>query len=91
LLATIRLFVHPAAQATNYLGFMRAPFLEGGSNRIGEVNATVKPGGDPVGVTVAGRITATPGVYPFSISIEATQSAGEDPQRLAEGVRVIVK
>ena len=72
-LATVHLLVHAAAQPTSYLGFMRAPFFGGEPERkLGEVNATVQPGDEPIGKTVVGRVTSTPGTYTLTISVDAT-------------------
>jgi hypothetical protein len=90
--AKVVVAVHAAAEPTNYLGFMRAPFLEGaGGGNIGEVNVTVKPGDRPAGVTVTGRVTPTPGVYPFNISINATQPDMSVPELVEQDATVVVK
>ena len=89
---TIRLYVHGAAQPTSYLGFMRAPFVEGSEGRnVGEVNASVEPGSRPVGTTVIGRVTSTPGSYTLLISVDATQPGATTPEHLSQEVPVIVK
>ena len=91
-LATVRLLVHAAAQPTSYLGFMRAPFFGGEPERkLGEVNATVQPGEEPVGKTVVGRVTSTPGTYTLTISVDATQPVASVPVHISEEVPVVVK
>src|SRR5262245_57320067 len=63
-LATVQVLAHAAAQPTSYLGFTRATFLEGDTDRkLGELNVTVEPDSRPVGATVIGRVTSKPGSY----------------------------
>jgi hypothetical protein len=91
-LATLRLFVHPSVEPTSYLGFMRVPFVDGAPDRkLGEVNATVPPGGRPVGTTVTGRVTTKPGSYGLTVSVDAIQPDMAAPQRIAHEIPVIVK
>jgi hypothetical protein len=91
-LATVHLFFHAAAQPTSYLGFMRAPFIEGsGQYKGGEVSATVDPGSQPVATTVSGLVTSKPGAYALTISVDATQEREATPQRIAQEIPVTVK
>lgn len=90
-LATLHLLVHPAAQETSYVGFMRVPFFDGADQNIGKVNATVPPGSQPVGATVIGRVTSKPGSYALAISVDATQPGMATPLRIAQEVPVTVK
>jgi hypothetical protein len=91
-LATVRLFVHAAAQPTSYLGFMRVPFFGSDLDRkLGEVNTTVNPGSRPIGTTVIGRVASKPGNYTLSISIDAKQTSAPDPVHLSQDVSVVVK
>lgn len=91
-LATVRLFVHAAAQPTSYLGFMRVPFFGSDLDRkLGEVNTTVNPGSRPIGTTVIGRVASKPGNYTLSISVDATQTSGPNPVHLSQDVSVVVK
>jgi hypothetical protein len=91
-LATVRLFVHAAAQPTSYLGFMRAPFFGTDAGRkLGEVNTTVKPGSRPVSTNVIGRVTSQPGTYTLTISVDATQPGAPNPVHFSEEVPVVVK
>lgn len=91
-LATVRLFVHAAAQPTSYLGFMRVPcFGTDVDRKLGEVNTTVKPDSRPVGTTVFGRVTSQPGTYPLTISVDATQPGAPNPVHLFEEVPVTVR
>ena len=91
-LATVRLFVHAAAQPTSYLGFMRVPLFGTDVDRkLGEVNTTVKPGSRPVGTTVFGRLTTQPKTYTLTISVEATQPGAPNPVHLFEDVPVMVQ
>ena len=89
-LATVRLFVHAAAQPTSYLGFMRVPLFgtDDVDRKLGEVNTTVKPGSRPVGTTLFGRVRAQPGTYTLTISVEATQPGAANPVHLFEEVPV---
>jgi hypothetical protein len=91
-LAAVHLFVHAAAQPTSYVGFMRAPFLEGeGGRKLGEINATVRPGSRPAGTLVVARVSAKPGSYTLSLSVDATQAGEPNPVHIAEKIAVIVK
>ena len=91
-LVTVHLFVHAAEQPTSYLGFMRAPFLEGEVDRkLAEVSTTVTPGSRPVGTTVSGRVTSKPGAYSLTISVDATQPSAPSPMRISHEVPVVVK
>lgn len=91
-LATVHLFVHAAAQPTSYVGFMRASFFEGESDRkLGEVNASVEPGSRPVGTTVIGRVTSKPGSYALTISVDAAQPGTPNPINTSQEVPVVVK
>jgi hypothetical protein len=92
MLATVHVLAHAAARRTSYLGFTRASFWEGESNRqLGELNVTVQPGSRPVGGTVIGRVTSKPGSYALTISIDATQPGETVPVRLSEHIAVLVK
>jgi hypothetical protein len=87
-LAAVYLLAHAAAQPTNYLGFIRASFFEGESERkLGEFNVTVEPGTRPVGATVVGLVTSKPGSYALTISIDATQEA---PRLISQEVPIVV-
>jgi hypothetical protein len=91
-LATVRLFVHAAAQPTSYLGFMRVSLFGTDVNRkLGEVNTTVEPGSRPVGTTVFGRVTTQPGTHTLTISIDAMQPGAPNPVHLLEEVPVMVQ
>ena len=91
-LATIRLFVHAAAQPTSYLGFMGVPLFGSDVDRkLGEVNTTVKPGSRPVGTTVFGRLTTQPRTYTLTISVEATQPGRRIPFTYSKDVPVMVQ
>jgi hypothetical protein len=92
MLATIHLLAHAAAQTTNYLGFTRATFLQGETDRkLGELNVTVDPGSRPVGATVIGRVTSTPGSYELLISVDAKEIGSSTPQQIVERVPVVVE
>jgi len=91
-LATVRLFLHAAAQTTSYLGLMRVTFIGSDAERkLSEVNATVTPDSRPVATTVLGQVVSKPGSYTLSISIDATQPGAPNPVRLSEEVPVVVK
>jgi hypothetical protein len=91
-MATLHLLVYAAAQPTNYLGFMRAPFFGGEAERkVGEVNATVEPGGHSVRTTVIGRVTPTPGTYNLTISVDAQPHGAPDSLPISQEVTVLVK
>jgi hypothetical protein len=91
-MATARLYLHAAANETNYLGFMRAPFIRGlRQEKAGEISATVRPGSKPIASTVLGLVTSEAGDYTFSVSVEALQPGLSTPQRIAEDVPVLVK
>lgn len=91
-LATVYLLVHAAEQPTNYLGFMLAPFFGGEAERkLGEINTTVQPGDEPVGRTVVGRVTSTPGTYTLTISVDATQPGAPNPAHISEKVPVVLR
>jgi hypothetical protein len=91
-LATVQVLAHAAAQSTSYLGFMRAPFLEGDPDqKIGEINATVEPDSRSVGKTVIGRVTSRPGSYALTFSIDATQPGAPTPVHIGEQVLVVVR
>ena len=92
MVTTVHLYLHAAAQPTNYLGFMRLPFMEGSEHRqSGEISATVSSGNQPVAATVSGSVTSTPGSYTFRISVDATQPGRTTPQRIAQEVPVTVR
>ena len=91
-LATVHVLVHAAAQTTSYLGFIRAPFIEGDlARKIGEITATVEPGSEPAAKTVVGQITSRPGSYALIISIDAEQPGTANPVRISEEIPVLVK
>jgi hypothetical protein len=91
-LATVHLLLHPAAQPTNYLGFMRVPFIEGTDQQQGsDVSGTVRPGSRPVHATVAGFVTSKPGLYTFSVSVDAMQPGETEAQHFGQQVPVTVK
>jgi hypothetical protein len=91
-LATVRLFAHPAAHPTSYLGFFRAPFIQRETDlRLGEINTTVEPEARPVGATVVGQVTSNPAASTLSISVDATQFGALNPLRFRQDVPVIVK
>jgi hypothetical protein len=91
-LATVHLALHPAAQPTNYLGFIRVPFIEGADPQQGsDVSGTVRPGSRPVRATVAGFVTSKPGLYTFSVSVDAMQPGMTEAQHISEQVPVTVR
>jgi len=90
-LATVHVLLHAAAQPTTYLGFVRAPFLEGEAERKpSEISATLKPGERPVGTTILGRVTK-PGSYTLRILVDATQPGAPSPVAIGERIEVTVK
>lgn len=91
-LSTVHVLVHAAARTTSYLGFMRAPFIEGDLDRkIGEINATVEPGDRPGAKTVVGQVTPRPGSYALTISIDAEHPGAANPVRISEEIPVLVR
>jgi hypothetical protein len=91
-LTTVQLFLHAAAQPTTYKGVMRVPFIAGSGQKAGgEVNDSVPPGSQPVGMTVSGLVTSKPGRYALTISLDATQAGTATPQRIAQETPVTVK
>ena len=87
--STVRLFLHPAASDTNYLGLMTTPFVERQS-RNREISITVPRGSQPVLSMVSGRVTMKPGVYTLSITLDATQSGAPAPVRITQQIPVTV-
>jgi hypothetical protein len=91
-LATVRVYLHAAAKPTSYLGTGRAPFISGADQpRAGEVNATVEPGSEPVGITVNGIVTRNPGRYALTIALDATQQGSPQSMRIDQDVPVTVR
>ena len=90
--ASVHLAVHPAAEPTSYLGFMRLSFFQGNDTRkVGEVNTTVQPGSRPVHAMITGQVTSKPGTYTLVISVDATQPGLPAPKHLPEEVKVTVR
>jgi len=82
---------HAAAQPTTYLGFVRAPFLEGETERKpAEISVTLAPGSRPVGTTILGRV-ATPGSYTLTILMDATQPGDPFPTAIGQKIDVTVR
>jgi hypothetical protein len=91
-LVTVHLSLYPAARPTNYLGFMRVPFIEGADQQQGsDVSGTVRSDSRPVRATVAGFVTSTPGLYTFSVSVDAMQPAMTEAQHISQQVPVTVR
>lgn len=90
--ATVRLFLHAARRQTRYLGVMRVPFIEGAERLAGrEVSATVPPDSQPVGASVSGPVTPTPGEYMFRVSLDAQEDGTAMAQRIEDEVPVSVR
>lgn len=90
-LATIRVYLHAAARETRYLGTVDVPFVAGaGTGSLDEINMSVPSNSSPVGATINGLVTDTPGTYAFSFAIDALQAGVSEPVRLARSVPVTV-
>jgi hypothetical protein len=90
-LATVHVLAHAAARPTTYLGFVRAPFLEGDADRRpAEISVTLAPGSRPVGTTILGRVT-TPGSSTLTILMEATQPGDAFPAAIGQKIDVTIK
>jgi hypothetical protein len=87
--ATLRLFLHAAAVETSYLGLMTTPLLEA-APKDREVSITVPRDSRPVQSMVAGKVTAKPGAYAFTIALDATQPGAPVPVRITEQIPVVV-
>jgi hypothetical protein len=87
-MVTVHVYLHAAAAQTNYVGFMRATFMESGRGKTGEINASVPPASRPVGSTTVGFVTSKPGDYTLTIAIDAFQGGTQTPQRIAVDLRV---
>ena len=91
-LAVAHLSVHAAAQPTNYLGFMRASFFRGASDRkSGEINTAIGPGGRAVGAMVLAAVVPTRGNYTLSIVMDALPQGAANAVNLSQEVPVVVK
>jgi len=88
---TVHLFLHAAALQTSYLGVVRTPFLENaGTLANREVSMTVPHGSRPVGVSLTGRVTSTPGEYTFAIALDASQPGESASIRISQDIAVTV-
>ena len=90
-LTTVHVFLHAAAQQTNYLGVVGAPFVQGGRVESRDISATVPVGSRPVGSTLSGRVTSKAGSYTLSISVDANQPGIAALHRISERIPVAVK
>jgi hypothetical protein len=87
----VHVLLHSVATEAQYLGVVRAPFIEGGTLRgVGEINVTVRPNGDPVNATTSSGVTKEPGQYTLSIALDAIQE-GQPPVRIVQDIPVLVK
>ena len=90
-LAVAYLTVHAAAQATSYLGFMRASFFEGeGDRKLSEINVIVEPDRHPIGASVLGQVYSKGGSYTLAIAVDAFL-AGATLINLGQEVPVVVR
>jgi hypothetical protein len=85
---TVQLYLHAASTQTSYLGLMETPFVDGVKDR--EVSITVPRGSQPVSSLLSGRAVETPGTYPLSIALDATQEGVEVPIRITQQVPIVV-
>jgi hypothetical protein len=84
----VQLHLHAASTHTNYLGVMETPFVDGVKTR--EISQTVPRGSQPVSSLLSGRVVDTPGTYPLTISLDATQAGVDTPIRITQQVPVVV-
>lgn len=91
-LATVHLYLHAARQPTSYLGVMQVPFIDGAARlEDREVSATVPPGSQPVGTTLAGPVTSKPGEYTFKVLLDANEAGMTGSERIEVQAPVSVK
>lgn len=88
---TIHVYLHATDELTNYVGTMTTPFLTGSkvlSTR--DVSASVPKGSRPVGSTVSGVVTSSPGSYRFGISLDAVEVGSRTAVRIVQEADVVV-
>ena len=85
---TVHLHFHAASSQTSYLGLIQTPFVDGVEER--EISITVPRGSQPVSSLLSGRAIETPGTYPLSIALDATQEGADAPVRITQQIPVVV-
>jgi hypothetical protein len=90
MLALVGLRLHPLDRATNYVGTVQAPFVEGIAG-LDEVSVAVGEGGSPVNRTILGRVTRQPGAYTMTFTIDAVVKGSAVPVRIHEEIPVTVR
>ena len=72
--AILQVQLHGAKADTKYLGLIKAPFIGGGSDRhVGEVTTDVAAGSKRGGRPIIGQLTARPGDYRLTMTLDAVQ------------------
>jgi len=72
--AILQVQLHGAKADTKYLGLIKAPFIGGGSDRhVGEVSTDVAAGSKRGGRPIIGQLTARPGDYRLTMTLDAIQ------------------
>ena len=89
-LALVGLHLHPVSSPVNYVGTVRAPFIDGITG-LDEVSVQVAPGARPVNRTILGRVTRQPGSYTITLNIDAFVKGSNAPVRLQQDVPVTVR
>ena len=89
----VSVYLHPVADAkTTYQGAFFAEFIAttaiSGYER--QVDVAIEPGRKPTGLSVAGRLTSTPGRYFFRMSLLAEVPMHGDPHQLDQTIPVDV-
>lgn len=91
-IATMHLYLHPAATEIAYQGSVIVGFMSDGveTSHVVEVNHVVSPGSNPVNASATGPVTDKAGIYKLQITLKATP-AGQPASPIQEEVTVAVK
>ena len=89
-LALVEVHLPPVDRHANYVGTVRAPFIEGISD-LGELSVAVPPKARPVSRTILGRVTRQPGSYTMTLSLDAFVQGSAAPVRLHVEIPVTVR
>ena len=87
--ADVHLYYHPAAAETKYDGSIQIGFFS--SPLELKPTFTVKPDASPENQGIVGIVSDKPGIYRFTIGIDATPTQGGAARQIREQVQVTVR
>lgn len=89
-LATVHVYLHPAAEDTKYTGTLQVGFFDAAPETYeSKIDSTVSAGDGPRSVSVSDIVTQRPGEYGVTMSLAA--KSAKQSQQIQDNFRVVVE